>query len=102
MTPYLPTTLSLHTIFSSLSHTHTHTHTLSFSLSPPPAARESDSIRTASEGLYLGLLDIQPATTATAIAFLLNDIQRQTTAVTCSIELTETTCGKKAILIMIN
>ena len=45
---------------------------------------ESDTVKTASEGLYLGLLDIQPAIVGGTLAGHLNNLPRQVAAIESS------------------
>ena len=45
---------------------------------------ESDTVKTASEGLYLGLLDIQPVTVGGILSGYLNNLPRQVAAIESS------------------
>ena len=51
----------------------------------PVGYKESDTVRTASEGLYLRLLEIQPSVVAPLIVSFLNDIPRQTMAISSAV-----------------
>lgn len=56
----------------------------SFNLAVQLGLTESDTVKTAAEGLYLGLLDIQPAMVGGTLSGHLNNLPRQVAAIESS------------------